>query len=92
MYLLPKIPGKRQAGSRYSFLSEFGHLADTGGSVTVLYMFYFSWLNSLMWKGYKKELKHEDLYATPEESLSQVLHKRFNKLVFIIYGMQVTFT
>ena len=34
-----------------------------------------------MWKGYKQELKHEDLYATPEESLSQVLHQRFNKLV-----------
>ena len=40
-----------------------------------------SWLNSLMWKGFRHELKHKDLYATPEESRSQELQKRFNKLV-----------
>ena len=34
-----------------------------------------------MWKGFRRELKHEDLYATPEESRSQELHKTFDKLV-----------
>ena len=38
-----------------------------------------------MLKGFKNELKHEDLYATPEESLAKVLHQRFNKLVFVLY-------
>ena len=33
-----------------------------------------------MWKGFKNELKHEDLYATPEESRSQELQERFKKL------------
>ncbi|XP_065919840.1 ATP-binding cassette sub-family C member 4-like [Dysidea avara] len=42
-------------------------------------LFIFHWLNSLMWKGFRHELKHEDLYATPEESRSQELHKSFNK-------------
>ena len=85
MYLLLKIPGRRQAGSQYFSLSEFGlilsHVA-TGWLCFIL----SSWLNALMWKGYKQELKHEDLYATPEESLSQVLYRRFNKLVLPYSG------
>ena len=36
-----------------------------------------------MWKGFRRELKHEDLYATPEESRSQELHKTFDKLVTV---------
>jgi len=41
----------------------------------------FSWLDPLIWVGYKRELTHEDLYATPESIKSQHLLKRFNKLV-----------
>ena len=82
MDLLLKIPGRRQAGSHYFCSSEFeeGRYARPLGHCSVV-LFRSSWLNSLMWKGCKQELKHEDLYATPEESLSQVLHKRFSKLV-----------
>jgi len=45
-----------------------------------------------MWKGYKRELKHEDLYATPEESRSQELHKRFNRLVWLGICKSLTIT
>ena len=38
-----------------------------------------SWLDSFFWIGYKRELKHEDLFATPEEAQSQYLLERFNK-------------
>ncbi|XP_065919562.1 ATP-binding cassette sub-family C member 4-like isoform X2 [Dysidea avara] len=41
--------------------------------------FFFHWVTYIMWKGFRRELKHEDLYATPEESRSQELHKTFNK-------------
>ncbi|XP_065919842.1 ATP-binding cassette sub-family C member 4-like isoform X2 [Dysidea avara] len=42
-------------------------------------LFFFHWLNSLLWKGFRRELKHEDLFATPEESKSQELHRNFSK-------------
>ena len=42
---------------------------------------FFSWLDPLIWVGYKRELTHEDLYATPESIKSQHLLKHFNKLV-----------
>ena len=45
-------------------------------------LFLCSWVTSLMLKGFKQELKHEDLFATPEESLSRDLHQRFDKLVY----------
>ena len=85
---LLKIPGKRQAMSQYFYSSEFGALSTilaTGDFVSLLY-YWSSWLNALMWKGYKQELKHEDLYATPEESLSQVLYDRFNKWVYVSFS------
>jgi len=46
-------------------------------------LFCYSWVTSLMCKGFKHELKHEDLFAPPEESLSRDLHQRFDKLVLI---------
>ena len=84
MNLLLKTPGRRKAGSHYFCLSEFEKDRYIPSSVAMHWWLCFipcSWLNALMWKGYKQELKHEDLYATPEESLSQVLYRRFNKLV-----------
>ena len=82
MNLLLKTPGRWQAGSHYFCLSEFEKgRYDMPSCMAMFHSMYCSWLNALMWKGYKQELKHEDLYATPEESLSQVLYRRFNKLV-----------
>ena len=48
------------------------------------YTIYYSWLNPLMWKGFRQELKHKDLYATPEESRSQLLQEHFNRLILMI--------
>ena len=39
-----------------------------------------SWLDPLIWKGYKRELKQEDLYVIPKEVESQILLKRFSRL------------
>ena len=44
-------------------------------------IFYYSWVHSLIWLGYKQELKQDDLYATPEGIRSQLLLEKFNKLV-----------
>ncbi|XP_065897574.1 ATP-binding cassette sub-family C member 4-like isoform X2 [Dysidea avara] len=38
-----------------------------------------SWLDPLIWIGYKRELKQDDLYATPKGAQSQILVKKFNK-------------
>ena len=38
-----------------------------------------SWIDPLIWKGYKRELKQEDLYVTPKEVESQALLKQFNR-------------
>ena len=38
-----------------------------------------SWLDSLFWIGYKRELKQEDLYATPEEARLQYILEKFSK-------------
>ena len=40
---------------------------------------YSSWLDSLIWTGYKRELKQEDLYAIPDNCRSQVLLKGFKR-------------
>ncbi|XP_065882476.1 ATP-binding cassette subfamily C member 4-like [Dysidea avara] len=39
--------------------------------------FFFAWLDPLIWTGYRRELKQEDLYATPEAAKSQKLLKDF---------------
>jgi len=43
-----------------------------------------SWLDPLIWVGYKRELTDEDLYAIPEDYKSQHLLERFNKSVILI--------
>ena len=40
-----------------------------------------SWLDSLIWTGCKRELKQEDLYATPDNCRSQKLLKEFKRCV-----------
>ena len=40
-----------------------------------------SWLDPLIWRGYRRELKQEDLYVIPKEVESKSLLKRFNRLV-----------
>ena len=42
-----------------------------------------SWLDSLIWTGYKRELKQEDLYETPESCRSQKLLRGFKKCVCV---------
>ena len=46
-----------------------------------VYFLFTSWLDPLIWIGYKRELKQEDLYATPEGARSQILLEKFEKLV-----------
>jgi len=43
-----------------------------------------SWLDPLFWIGYRRELKQEDLYATPQEARSQHLLEQFDKYVCIL--------
>jgi len=38
-----------------------------------------SWLDPLIWTGYKRELKQEDLYATPDTCRSQNLLSSFRR-------------
>ena len=40
-----------------------------------------SWLDSLIWTGYKRELKQEDLYAVPDNCKSQKLLREFKRCV-----------
>ena len=42
-----------------------------------------SWLDSLIWTGYKRELKQEDLYAIPDNCRSQVLLREFKRCVCV---------
>ena len=42
-----------------------------------------SWLDSLIWTGYKRELKQEDLYAVPDNCRSQKLLREFKKYVCV---------
>ena len=42
-------------------------------------IFYSSWLDSLIWTGYKRELKQEDLYAIPDNCRSQKLLREFKR-------------
>ena len=42
-----------------------------------------SWLDSLIWTGYKRELKQEDLYAVPDNCMSQKLLKEFKRYVCV---------
>ena len=46
--------------------------------------FPISWLDPLIWRGYKRELKQKDLYIIPKELESQALLKCFNRLVISI--------
>ena len=68
---------------------------------TLIYSIYFSycmygvtacsWLDVFFWIGYKRELKQEDLYATPEEGQSQHLLDHFNKLgCYTVYAFSCT--
>jgi len=38
-----------------------------------------SWLESLIWTGYRRELKQEDLYTVPEGAKSQKLLADFKR-------------
>ena len=42
-----------------------------------------SWLDPLFWIGYTRELKQEDLYATPTEARSQHLLEHFDKYIIL---------
>ena len=42
-----------------------------------------SWLDSLIWTGYKRELKQEDLYVVPDNCRSQKLLKDFKRCVCV---------
>ena len=42
--------------------------------------FLISWLDPLIWRGYQRELRQEDLYVLPKEVESQSLLKQFNRL------------
>ena len=44
-----------------------------------------SWLDTLIWTGYRRELRQEDLYANPDHCRSQVLLKEFKKYVCSMY-------
>ena len=49
-----------------------------------MYMFmHSSWLDSLIWTGYKRELKQEDLYAVPDNCRSQKLLREFKRYVCV---------
>ncbi|XP_065913909.1 ATP-binding cassette sub-family C member 4-like isoform X2 [Dysidea avara] len=52
---------------------------DPQKKATPISKLFFSWLDPLIWLGYKRELTHQDLYATPEGFKSQYLSERFNK-------------
>ena len=58
----------------------------TNHTCNVFYI-HSSWLDSLIWTGYKRELKQEDLYAIPDNCRSQVLLRGFKRCVcvYIIY-------
>ena len=42
----------------------------------------FRWLEPLLFKGYREELRHEDLYPIPSTMASQSLLKKFNRCSF----------
>lgn len=44
--------------------------------------YFFSWLDPLIWTGYRRELKQEDLYAVPDTCRSQKLLSDFKRYVF----------
>ena len=53
--------------------------------------FLVSWLDPLIWRGYRRELKQEDLYVIPKEVESKSLLKRFNRLVVCLcWGVKVS--
>ncbi|XP_065914062.1 ATP-binding cassette sub-family C member 4-like isoform X2 [Dysidea avara] len=52
---------------------------DPQKKATLISKHFFSWIDPLIWVGFKRELTHEDLYATPEDVKSQHLLERFNK-------------
>ena len=61
----------------YRYILPFNYMYDwciIAGIITTC-----SWLDSFFWIGYKRELKQEDLYTTPEEAQSQYLLECFNK-------------
>ena len=45
-------------------------------------LLFFSWLDPLIWTGYRRELKQEDLYAVPNTCRSQILLRDFKTYVF----------
>ena len=51
-------------------------------NISVLFV-HSSWLDSLIWTGYKRELKQEDLYAIPDNCRSQVLLSEFKRCVCV---------
>ncbi|XP_065897571.1 ATP-binding cassette sub-family C member 4-like [Dysidea avara] len=52
---------------------------DPWKNATIISKLFLSWLDPLIWIGYKRELKQDDLYATPKRTRSQILVKKFNK-------------
>ena len=43
------------------------------------YMFDFSWVNPLLYKGFKKELEPHDLYEPLDDARSQFLGEKLQK-------------
>ena len=40
-----------------------------------------SWLDPLLWQGWRRTLKQEDLYVHPQETDSEALLRKFNKYI-----------
>ena len=72
--------GKANVFSRLFYMYELNRVYVS----YIMHAHLVSWLDPLFWIGYTRELKQEDLYATPKEARSQHLLEQFNKYNFNI--------